>query len=169
MNRIKTDAQRIDLEFHLISSCLRFPIFRSGLEASLEHGELTERIIGCAMKVHSSLGAGFLESVYQNALAYEMRKAKLEAECEKKIQVSYDGVIVGDFAADILADRCILIEIKAVRTLVTAHEAQLVNYLTATGIEIGLLFNFGAQRLEFRRKTRNFRPKEDDLEQDRQD
>ena len=132
----------------------------------MEQRELTERIIGCAITVHNTLGAGFLESVYQNALAYELRKAGLEAECEKKIQVSYDGVIVGDFAADILADRCILIEVKAVRTLAPAHEVQLVNYLTATGIEIGLLFNFGAKRLEFKRKSRNFHPKDDDLEQE---
>ena len=132
----------------------------------MEQRELTERIIGCAITVHNTLGAGFLESVYQNALAYELRKAGLEAECEKKIQVSYDGVIVGDFAADILADHCILIEVKAVRTLAPAHEVQLVNYLTATGIEIGLLFNFGAKRLEFKRKSRNFHPKDDDLEQE---
>ena len=135
----------------------------------MDRGALTERIIGCAMKVHSALGAGFLESVYQNALAYELRKAGLEAECEKKIQVSYDGVIVGEFAADILADHCILIEVKAVRTLAPAHEVQLVNYLTATGTEIGLLFNFGAQRLEFKRKSRYFYPKGDDLGQEELD
>ncbi len=135
----------------------------------MEQGALTERIIGCAMKVHSVLGAGFLESIYQNALAYELRKAGLEAECEKKIQVSYDGVIIGDFAADIMADHYILIEIKAVRTLAPAHEVQLVNYLTATGIEIGLLFNFGVQRLEFKRKSRYFHPKDDDLGQEELD
>ena len=125
----------------------------------MEHGELTEKIIGCAMTVHRTLGPGFLESVYQNALAHELRKADLEVECERKIQVTYDGVVVGEFSADMLVQQAILIENKAVQALVLAHEVQLVNYLTATGIEIGLLLNFGAERLEFKRKTRTYRPK----------
>ena len=126
----------------------------------MEHGELTEKIIGCAMTVHRTLGPGFLESVYQNALAYELRKAGLEVECERRIQVTYDGVVVGDFSADMLVQEVVLIENKAVQALVPAHEVQLVNYLTATGVEIGLLLNFGAERLEFKRKTRTYRPKE---------
>lgn len=126
----------------------------------MEHGELTEKIIGCAMTVHRTLGAGFLESVYQHALAHELRKADLEVECERKIQVTYDGIVVGDFSADMLVQKAILIENKAVQALVPAHEVQLVNYLTATGIEIGLLLNFGAERLEFKRKTRTYRRKE---------
>ena len=126
----------------------------------MEHGALTEKIIGCAMTVHRTLGPGFLESVYQNALAYELRKADLEVACERKIQVMYDGVAVGDFSADMLVQKVILIENKAVQVLVPAHEVQLVNYLTATGIEIGLLFNFGSERLEFKRKTRIYRPRE---------
>lgn len=130
-------------------------------DAPMEYAELTEKIIGCAITVHRTLGPGFLESVYQNALAHELRKANLEIECERKIQVTYDRVVVGDFAADMLVQRAILIENKAVQSLVPAHEVQLVNYLTATGIEIGLLFNFGAERLEFKRKTRTYRPKED--------
>lgn len=126
----------------------------------MERGDLTEKIIGCAMAVHRTLGPGFLESVYQNALAYELRKADLRVECERKVQVTYEGVIVGDFSADMLVENLILIENKAVHALVPAHEVQLVNYLTATGIEIGLLLNFGAERLEFKRKTRTYRPKE---------
>ena len=126
----------------------------------MQHGELTEKVIGCAITVHRTLGPGFLESVYQNALAHELRKADLEVECERKIQVTYDGVVVGDFAADMLVQKVILIENKAVQALVPAHEVQLVNYLTATGIEIGLLLNFGSERLEFKRKTRTYRPKE---------
>jgi GxxExxY protein len=126
----------------------------------MEHGELTERIIGCAMTVHRILGPGFLESVYQNALVHELRKAGLKVECERKIQVTYDGVVVGDFSADMLVQKAILIENKAVQALVRAHEVQLVNYLTATGIETGLLLNFGAERLEFKRKTRTYRPKD---------
>lgn len=125
----------------------------------MEHEELTKKIIGCAMKVHGALGPGFLESVYQNALALELRRAGMKVECEKKIQVTYDGVVVGDFVADVLINEHVLIENKAVHVLAAAHEVQLVNYLTATGIDIGLLLNFGAARLEFKRKTRIYRPK----------
>src|SRR5437899_12936173 len=98
----------------------------------MEHEELTKRIIGCAMQVHRTLGPGFLESVYQQALAHELRKAELKVECEKKIQVIYDGVVVGDFAADMLIQDLVMIENKAVQKLSPAHEVQLVNYLTAT-------------------------------------
>jgi len=126
----------------------------------MEYGALTEQIIGCAMAVRRTLGPGFLKSVYQNAVAYELRKAGLEVECEKKIQVIYDGVVVGDFFADMLVQDVILIENKAVQALSTAHEVQLVNYLTATGIEIGLLLNFGSERLEFKRKNRTYRPRQ---------
>ena len=126
---------------------------------SMEHEALTEQIIGCAMAVHRSLGPGFLESVYQNALAHELRKAGLDVACEKKIQVVYDGVVVGDFFADMLVQGVVMVENKAIQKLAPAHEAQLVNYLTATGIEIGLLLNFGAASLEFKRKTRTYRPR----------
>lgn len=125
----------------------------------MEDQELTERIIGCAMKVHSTLGPGFLESVYQKALAHELRKAGLKVECEKDITVQYDGIVAGDFLADMLVEGRVMLELKANHALAPAHEVQLVNYLTATGIEIGLLLNFGAERLEFKRKTRTYRPK----------
>ena len=123
----------------------------------MEHEDLTRRIIGRAMMVHGALGPGFLELVYQNALAYELRDAGLRVECEKCIQVRYREIVVGDFCADLVVDECVLIEIKAVRSLVVRHEVQLVNYLTATGIDLGLLLNFGGDRLEFRRKTRLYR------------
>jgi GxxExxY protein len=126
----------------------------------MEHEKLTETIIGCAMKVHRELGPGFLESVYQNALAHELRKAGLRVECEKLIRVTYDGVAVGDFSTDMLVEDVVLVENKAVQALNSAHEAQIVNYLTATGIEIGLLLNFGAGTLEFKRKHRTYRPKD---------
>lgn len=113
---------------------------------------LTQKIIGCAMKVHCTLGPGFLELVYQNALLHELSVSGLVAEPGKRIQVFYDEVLVGDFIADILVEGRILIENKAVRVLSAAHEVQLVNYLTATGVEIGLLLNFGSERLEFKRK-----------------
>ena len=124
----------------------------------MEHEELTRVIIGCAISVHRALGPGFLESVYQNALVYELSKAGLEVHCEKRIQVLYEGVVVGDFVADMLIQDCVLIENKAVQSLNKMHEVQLVNYLVATQIETGLLLNFGAQRLQLRRKSRVYRP-----------
>ena len=125
----------------------------------MEEKELTGKIIGCAMKVHSTLGPGFLESVYQKAMAHELQKAGLRVECETPITVHYDGVVVGEFSVDMLVEQNIIIELKANHALAPANEVQLVNYLTATGIEIGLLLNFGAERLEYKRKIRTYRPK----------
>lgn len=125
----------------------------------MEHEKLTERIIGCAMTVHRALGPRFLESVDQNALAHELRIADLHVACEHAITVWYDGMVVGNFSADMLVENIVLIENKAVQAMAPAHEVQLVNDLTATGIEIGLLLNFGASRLEFKRKIRTYRPK----------
>jgi GxxExxY protein len=132
---------------------------KAGTDGKMEDQELTEKIIGCAMKVHSVLGPGFLESVYQKALAHELRKAGLLVECGKPIAVQYDDVPVGDFLADMLVEERVMLELKANRALVPANEIQLVNYLSATRIELGLLLNFGADRLEFKRKTRTYRPK----------
>jgi len=123
-----------------------------------EH-ELTGKIIGCAIKVHSTLGPGFLESVYQKALAHELQKAGLRVECEKLITVHYDDMVVGVFSADLLIEQNVMVELKANQALVPANEIQLVNYLTATGVEIGLLLNFGSERLEFKRKYRTYQPK----------
>lgn len=105
--------------------------------------ELTGKIIECAYKVHNNLGFGFLESVYQNALLIELKKAALQAEKEKRIQVYYDGQLIGNYIADIVVDGKVILELKSIKELHPAHEAQLVNYLKATGLEIGLLINFG--------------------------
>ncbi|GEM_PF-371395 len=123
-------------------------------ESVMEHEELTGKIIGCAMTVHRSLGPGFLESVYQKALAHELGKAGIRVECECPINVRYDGVDVGTFSADMLVEGKVLVENKAVRAMAVVHEVQLVNYLTATGIDVGPLLNFGAARLGYKRKTR---------------
>ena len=123
-----------------------------------QHRELTGTIIGCAMKVHTALGPGFLEIVYQNALAHELSKAGLHVEVERPVLVRYDGIVVGDFYADMLVQDVVLIENKAVRLLSTIHEVQIVNYLTATGIDIGLLLNFGGASLEYKRKYRVYKP-----------
>ncbi len=120
--------------------------------------DLAGQVIGLAMKVHSTLGPGFLESVYQNALAHELRQSSLGVETEVRLQVKYDNVVVGVFDADMLINKLLLVENKAVQTLVAAHEVQLVNYLTATGIDEGLLLNFGASRLEFKKKYRLYQP-----------
>jgi GxxExxY protein len=116
--------------------------------------DLCGQVIGAAMKVHSTLGPGFLESVYQNALIWELRKAGPRSEAEKPISVHYDGQLVGAFTADVLVDDAVIVELKAVQTLAKAHEVQLVNYLVATGFDEGLLLNFGAERLEFKKKFR---------------
>ena len=139
---------------------LLFRVACQGFSRPMEDQRLTEAIIGCAMKIHSTLGPGFLESVYRRALTYELTKAGLKADCEKRITVKYDGVIVGDFTADLLVQDRVMVELKANQTLVPANEVQVVNYLTATGIETGLLLNFGSERLEFKRKTRTYRPRQ---------
>lgn len=120
--------------------------------------DLAGQIIGCAMKVHSNLGPGFLESVYQNALAHELRQAGFTVELEVRLQVRYDGIVVGVFDAGMLVNKAVLIENKAVQALATAHEVQLVNYLTATGLDEGLVLNFGDSRLEFKKKFRIHQP-----------
>ena len=116
--------------------------------------DLCGQIIGAAMKVHSALGAGFLESVYRKALAIELRRAGLVAEQEKPITVLYSGEAVGAFAADLLVQGAVIVEVKAVSALAKAHEVQLVNYLTATRVDDGLLLNFGGARLEYKKKFR---------------
>ena len=123
----------------------------------MEHEPLTRRIIGCAMRVHRTLGPGFLESVYHNALAWELRLAQLTAECHRPLTVRYRGLDVGIFVPDMIVDGCVIVELKAVERLNAAHEVQLVNYLTTTRIEVGLLLNFGASSLEVRRKYQKWR------------
>ena len=119
---------------------------------------LTEKVIGLAMKVHRALGPGFLESVYLNALSYELRKAGFEIEIGQRIKVRYDNVIVGDFIADLVVEGMLICELKAISCLTKADEVQVVNYLTATNHDIGLLLNFGAESLQFKRKHRRAVP-----------
>ena len=118
----------------------------------MKHQDLTSKIIECAYKVHNTLGFGFLEAVYQNALLIELIKVGLQTEKEKKIQVHYHNQLVGDYAADIIVEKTVILELKSVKELHPAHSAQLVNYLKATGIEIGLLINFG-ESVEIKRKV----------------
>jgi len=118
----------------------------------MKYEELTEKIIGCAYKVYNQMGFGFLESVYEKCLLIELRKAGLSAESQIPIKVFYDGESVGEFAADILVEGVVILELKSVRRVIQAHEVQLVNYLTATNKEVGLILNFGPEKAEIKRK-----------------
>lgn len=119
--------------------------------ATYPEADLSEKILGAAFRVHNSLGAGFLEKVYENALAHELRKDRVAVEQQKAIQVKYDGVIVGEYQADLVVDGRVLVECKAVSNFDPVHEAQVLNYLRATGIRVGLLLNFGRPKLQYRR------------------
>lgn len=111
---------------------------------------ITEAVIGCAFAVHNSLGFGFLEKVYENALVYEMRKRGLIVSQQHRLEVKYDGVVVGEYVADALVNGLVVLELKAVRELESAHAAQAVNLVKGTGSSIALLINFG-QRVKVKR------------------
>ena len=117
-----------------------------------KHSEVTDKIIQAFYKVYNTLGYGFQETVYANALAIELGKYGLEAVREAPIEVYYEGEIVADFAADLLVDRKVIVETKARKTLLEEHEAQLLNYLKSTVHEVGLLLNFGLEP-EIKRKA----------------
>ena len=119
--------------------------------------ELIKMIMSCSANIRRQLGPGYIESVYKNAMLVELEKNGLAYEVEKPIKVYYDGTLVGDFYADIIVENRLILELKAVSNLHMAHEIQLVNYLTATGIDDGLLINFGSETLQFKRKFRIYR------------
>ena len=119
-----------------------------------KHSELTEKIIKAFYKVYNTLGYGFLEKVYENALLLELKNMDLHALSQEPIKVLYDGVIIGEYFADVLVDGKVILEIKAAKTLLNEHESQLLNYLKATNIEVGLLLNFGPKP-EIERKAFN--------------
>uniref|UniRef100_A0A832G7N1 GxxExxY protein n=1 Tax=Ignavibacterium album TaxID=591197 RepID=A0A832G7N1_9BACT len=115
------------------------------------HQELTSNIISCFYKVYNTLGFGFLEKVYEDALLFELSKSGLFVERQKPIKVYYEDKLVGEYFADLIVEDKVIIELKAVDALIEEHELQLINYLKATEIEVGLLLNFG-KRPEIRRK-----------------
>jgi len=121
----------------------------------MQYKELTEKIIGCAYQVYNKMGFGFLESVYEKCLLIELAKAELRVEAQKPINVYYEDELVGEFKADIIVEDSIIVELKSVRQLAPAHEVQLVNYLVATEKPVGLLLNFGEQKVEVKRKLKN--------------
>ena len=124
------------------------------LKSNLKHSQLTEKIIKCYFDVYNNLGNGYLESVYENAMFYELQKQGLRVNQQKNITVYYKDIIVGSFYADLIVNDSVIIELKASNQLNKKHETQLVNYLKATGIEVGLLFNFG-RRPEFKRRVKS--------------
>jgi GxxExxY protein len=118
--------------------------------SGLKYGELTEKILGVYYDVYNELGPGFIESVYEKALAIALREAGLQVQTQFSIPVWFRGQLVGNFSADVLVNGVVLLELKAAKTLDMVHQAQLMHYLKATEIEVGLLLNFGG-RPEFRR------------------
>jgi len=118
------------------------------------HREITEKILAACFEVAGELGAGFLESVYEKALLIALRQKGLEAEEQYPTRVHFRGVPVGEFFADLLVEEKVVVELKAVKALAPEHQAQVINYLKATGIEVGLLVNFGSPKIEYRRLTR---------------
>ena len=121
----------------------------------MEHKEITEKIIGCAYRVYNQMGYGFLESVYEKCLAIEFRKAEWAFDSQQAITVFYDDEIVGEFVADVIVEKRVIVELKSVRRVIRAHEVQLVNYLVATKIPVGLILNFGEEKVEIKRKVKD--------------
>ena len=124
------------------------------------HQELTKTIIGCAYTVHNTLGAGFLEKVYEQALILELKASGLSVRSQEPLSVKYRDQIIGEFFADLIVEDQVICELKAVDVLKKAHEVQLVNYLVATGIDVGVLINFG-DSVTVRRKYREYKKQSD--------
>ena len=124
-------------------------------DEGLLHEKLTRAIIGCAFEVINELGSGFLESVYEKAMMIALSDAGLSVQSQTPVKVIFRGKPVGDYFADLLVEEKVVIELKVVKALVPEHAAQTINYLNATGIQVGLLINFGRPTLEFKRFTRS--------------
>jgi len=118
--------------------------------------QMTERIIGCVYAVANGLGCGFLEKVYENALVHEMAKAGLHVSQQHPVTILYDGVVVGEYVADLLIDDRVLVEVKAVKGVEDVHMAQCMNYLRATGLRVCLLVNFGTPKVQIKRIVHEF-------------
>ena len=119
----------------------------------LLYKELTHSIIGAAMEVHRVLGSGFLESVYEEALAHEFRLKSLSYDRQVRLTVQYKEITAGEFRADFVVANLVVVEVKAIKALTAIDEAQLLNYLKGTGFRVGLLLNFGSASLEYKRRV----------------
>lgn len=117
----------------------------------LLYGDLVGQIVGAPFEVHNVLGYGFLEKVYENALVVELAKRGVKVDAQKALQVKYKDAIVGDYVADLIVEDKVIVELKAEDTYNKQHEAQLLNYLKATGLKVGVLINFGRTKCEFKR------------------
>jgi GxxExxY protein len=117
---------------------------------------ITEKVIGCAYRVANGLGPGFLEKVYENALAHELKKAGVAVEQQRRVMILYDGTVVGDYVADLLVEEVVLVELKAAKALDEVHLAQCLNYLRGASLRIGLLINFGTARIEIKRVVNGY-------------
>jgi len=122
---------------------------------NLKHSELTDSVIRCYYKVYNTLGYGFLEKVYENALKLELEKAGHQVDSQKQIKVTYGDEIVGEYYADLVVDDLVILELKAAGVICKDHVAQLLNYLRATDVEVGLLLNFGKEPQFVRRAFEN--------------
>ena len=125
-------------------------------ELRLDINRVTERIINCVYRVSNTLGSGFLEKIYENALAIELRQSGLQVAQQDPIKVFYSQILVGDFVADFLVENCVIVETKAVKMLDEVHSAQCMNYLRATGLKVCLLVNFGRPRVDIKRIVLDF-------------
>ena len=122
----------------------------------MKHEDVTRKIIACAYTVYNKLGFGFLESVYRKAMMIELARMDVKAEEEKPLTVYYDDeYIIGEFSADILVEDEVIVELKSVQNFAVGHELQVVNYLTAVKLDVGLLLNFGPTKVDVKRKFRN--------------
>ena len=120
-------------------------------EEKLIHKELVYEVVGCAMKVHRELGYGFLEKVYENSMMVLLNKKSIKAKQQFPVPVHFENVVVGEYFADFMIEDKILVELKTVEKITNVHFAQVLNYLKATGIKLGLLINFGPRKLEYER------------------
>lgn len=128
---------------------------QDGQDTKLQYGLITERVIGCAFEVINELGAGFLESVYEKAMLIALRTQGLSVAAQHPVKVMFRGVSVGEFFTDIFVEEKVIVELKCAKAIAPEHQAQLINYLNATGVEVGLLINFGNPKLEYKRFTRS--------------
>lgn len=128
---------------------------QDGQDKGLKHEEITGVVIGAAFEVSNELGAGFLESVYEKALLIALRQKGLSVTAQHPIKVMFRNQCVGEFFADLFVENKVIVELKAVKAIAPEHQAQIINYLNATGIEVGLLINFGNPKLEYKRFTRS--------------
>ncbi|MHC4872713.1 MAG: GxxExxY protein [Planctomycetota bacterium] len=118
--------------------------------------QLTESIIKCAFEVSNKLGVGFLEKVYENAMVVELQKRKISVQQQHPIKIFYDEVSIGEYFADLFIENEIIVELKVAKAIDNTHQAQLLNYLKATNLQLGLLLNFSKQKVEIKRMSNNY-------------